>query len=471
MSADIWTMHETISSADMQEEKVRLRGQPPPSFSHVSVVAALAIFGLLFWQQFSPGLLAWLAGIITLALLLRVIRHTYNSKFSDPLQRKLLSRRFHLAVFANGVLWGSLAAAISPRFTHPDAFSVITILCVALTGYHFLSAAPDYSRSFQFGLVACATLLLLITTGLPALPGIGLILIASALLDSAATRLGKAQRQALRLEHEAKQLRQELHAAQKSLESQRQLDLQEENIARHVFQQLTLSSDHDLPGVFTWNEPMGKLSGDLIQVAAGPNSDIYLFLGDFTGHGLPAALGAVPASTIFRTMVAKGIEIPMIAEELNRKLHLLLPTGYFCCAAIMKFSPDRSRFTLWNGGLPPLLISRHPTGATTKIASDNLPLGILGEQDFSSECSSWELEEGDRVLVYSDGLTEAEDVHGEMWGKERLSRCLSENITDCSIIERLKSEILAFGHQAQQADDLSVIEVVAGRPCSGRKVA
>jgi len=472
MIADIRSMHETISSADMQEEKVRLLLRQTPSFSHASIVFAVTIFGLFTWRQHSPWLSAWLAGTVSVILFLQYLQHRYGLKNSESTRVESLSRRFHQALFASGATWGLLPAAIGPNSSSPDTISLGAVFVVALAANHLLGQAGSHFRAFLVGLTVSVTITLIITNGIiQALPPIVLILTASALLLMNARRSGEREEQALKQASETGQLKEDLQEALTALEKQQQMDLQEESIARHVFQQLTLRSDHDLPGISTWNEPMGKLSGDLIQITRGPDSHIYAFLGDFTGHGLPAALGAVPASTIFQTMVSKGLETSMIAEELNSKLHVLLPIGYFCCAAIMKFSADRRHFTLWHGGLPPILISRRQTGSIEKIQSDNLPLGVLDEQGFCNKCSTWDLEEGDRVLVYSDGLTEAEDMNGEMWGKNRLVQSLSENITDCAMIEHLKVEILEFTHLAPPSDDLSVIEIVAGQPCADRKVA
>ena len=215
---------------------------------------------------------------------------------------------------------------------------------------------------------------------------------------------------------------------------------------------------------------MGTLSGDLIQVVRGPDGSTYVFLGDFTGHGLPAALGAVPASTVFRTMAEKGLEVALIARELNCKLYTLLPTGYFCCAVIMKVNPERCGLELWNGGLPPVLIRRHD-GHFEEIPADNLPLGVVSGTEFTDHCTRHCLAAGDRVLVYSDGLIEAENHEGVMWGRKRLLALLAEAEGPGPALERLRAEILEFTNLAPVSDDISVIEIEAGDTACQEAVA
>ena len=132
---------------------------------------------------------------------------------------------------------------------------------------------------------------------------------------------------------------------------------------------------------------MGSLSGDLTQTGRGPDGQIYVLLADFTGHGLPAALGALPASSVFLAMAHKGLSVEGIAAELNRKLYQLLPIGYFCCAVVVELAAEAgvaltpAGATYPNGDDPNnsnirLAPSRPPLPrrATTRSARDGRPI-------------------------------------------------------------------------------------------------
>jgi serine phosphatase RsbU (regulator of sigma subunit) len=251
----------------------------------------------------------------------------------------------------------------------------------------------------------------------------------------------------------------ELQQQNNVLAQQQGLLQQEETLAKHVFAQLTLGGDHALPGIHTWNQSMGSLSGDLTQKARGPNGEAYVFLGDFTGHGLPAALGALPASSVFLAMAAKGLPIESIAGELNSKLRELLPVGYFCCGVLLQLSADRRTVRLWNGGLPPVLIRRCARRSHEYLRSHSLPLGVVDGDAFDASALEITLGPGDLLYAYTDGLTEAENVDGEMWGSERLETLLLRDDLPAPRLPVLIDAVLEHVHLAPASDDISVLEV------------
>jgi serine phosphatase RsbU (regulator of sigma subunit) len=246
-----------------------------------------------------------------------------------------------------------------------------------------------------------------------------------------------------------------------TLAQQQHLLEQEEALAQHVFAQLVLGGDHRLPGVHAWNQPMGSLSGDLTHTARGPDGQTYVFLGDFTGHGLPAALGALPASLVFLAMAGKGLAVETIAGELNTKLTQLLPVGYFCCAVLLELSPDRRTAQVWNGGLPPILIRRSRRGTHEHLRSHSLPLGVVDADTFDPTAHQIDLEPDDLLYAYSDGLTEAENSGGEMWGAARLERFLLRDDLPTPRLPALIDTILDYVKQAPATDDISVLEIEA----------
>lgn len=456
----------------MQEEKLRLLLKQTAVSSYVAIGGATISLAVLGWYHYTPWLVAWATAVALVSFLRARFHHNFTAHY--PGRRSLASwdRRHKWSGMLSGGLWGLMA--LFPIENLPLALKPYPLLGPAIVATAALSSysiRADHYRVFLASLITVLLASYTVINGTEALPAFLIFGIFGVLLDTTAKRYDQTLNKTLETRHEAEIARGELEQANRHLAEQHQLIMQEEEIARHVFEQLTLDSDKNIPGIRTWNQAMGSLSGDLIQVARSPQGDIYIFLGDFTGHGLPAALGAVPASTVFRTMVNKGLDVPVIAEELNTKLHELLPTGYFCCASIMKLSADRHHLTLWNGGLPPVLIWHQADRKTLEIPSNNLPMGVVGKSDFCDSCSQWTLADGDRVITYSDGLTEAEDVDGEMWGKNRLSDFLDRFDPSRPALDQLKEEILEFTNLAPASDDISVIEIEAGEVTSQQEVA
>jgi two-component system, HptB-dependent secretion and biofilm response regulator len=151
-------------------------------------------------------------------------------------------------------------------------------------------------------------------------------------------------------------------------------------------------------------------------------------LGDFTGHGLPAAIGSMPLASTFYGMVSKGFTLADILREINQKLYQTLPVGLFCCATCVDIDFIKMRVTVWNGGLPDNMLYRRDTRTFERIKSQNLPLGVLSNRDFKADMQKYSLYEGDQLLLWSDGIQEARDAHGQMFGEENIDKILEARL-------------------------------------------
>ena len=183
-----------------------------------------------------------------------------------------------------------------------------------------------------------------------------------------------------------------LESANKELESLNQQLQRNFEIAEKVFDKIVQEDGHmRCPNIKHLQSPMSTVAGDLILLSVGPLGSQYIFLGDFTGHGLAAALGAIPVSSIFYAMTAKGHSIADIVTEINRKLKSVLPTELFLCACLIELNYAKSTLHLWNGGLPDVLIGRDGSGIKMRFPSNHAPLGVLSSSRFDSrvEISQW----------------------------------------------------------------------------------
>lgn len=242
--------------------------------------------------------------------------------------------------------------------------------------------------------------------------------------------------------------------------TQKQTELEEEErIARHVFENITASNNENIPEVSLWCEPMGTFSGDMMLSAVLPSGGIRIILCDFTGHGLPAALGAVPVSTIHSAMAKKGLPLEVLMNELNNKLNELLPTGIFCCIAGIDLDVTRTHAQIWNAGLPEVLVVSQAGDITQRIVSNHLPLGVIAYKDDELSCCDIQLNEGDFIYALSDGLTEAENDAGEMFGQQRLELLLMNKTNEDGRLVEIKNRVEIFVGKAMPTDDISLIEI------------
>ena len=240
--------------------------------------------------------------------------------------------------------------------------------------------------------------------------------------------------------------------------------LQEQTVAKHVFDNVAHSGCLNANNVRYFLSSLAVFNGDVLVAAMRPNGNMMVLLGDFTGHGLPAAIGAMPLASTFYGMVPKGFSMTDILREINGKLKNILPVGIFCCATIIDINFRKQRLKIWNGGLPDCFIYRHKTSEITPIKSTHLPLGVLSNRAFKDNCEYFELEKNDRIFVWSDGIHEARNTEGDMFGEERLKEVFSRNQKPELLFDEIIGGVKQFVGTGEADDDLSLLEIRMDEP-------
>ena len=235
--------------------------------------------------------------------------------------------------------------------------------------------------------------------------------------------------------------------------------LHEQSLAKAVFDRVTDKYDYDLSLIDAWLSPAAIFNGDILLKAIMPNGGLIVLLGDFTGHGLTAAIGAMPLASSFYAMVDKGFSMGDIIHELNDKLYDLLPSNIFCCAAAVQFDFSRATVDVWNGGLPDVVIQRHNNVDFETVVSSQLPLGVVSNSTYPLEISRLSMSVNDRVWLLSDGLLEASNAQGHSFGADRFLAILKQSSHLASPIEFIKRQFASFNNHAAQADDVSLVQI------------
>ncbi len=234
----------------------------------------------------------------------------------------------------------------------------------------------------------------------------------------------------------------------------------EQEIAERVYANVVTADNQALNQIRVLFRPATTFSGDLFLTARQPSGGLNILVGDFTGHGLSGAIGALPVAETFRAMTAKGFSTLEILKQINKKLNTILPTGMFMCACFVSVDKNGESILVWNGGLPDVLILNRETGKIEQhIPSTHLPLGISGSLSEEDQPQLLEISEGDRIVVYSDGLIEAMNLKGEMFGLERLKRYL-ENVGDGEqAFFQIEQDLNEFCEGRSPDDDITLVDI------------
>lgn len=248
-----------------------------------------------------------------------------------------------------------------------------------------------------------------------------------------------------------------LRQARKELSQKNFLLEEERRVVEEVVVKMRTDHHFDQRYLRTLASPVEKTSGDLILSAFHPDGRQHLLVGDFTGHGLPAAIGGPLVSHLFYSMTERGCSASEILTEINEVTYRQLPTSQFMAAALAEVSPDRSRLTLWNAALPACLLVQG-NGDTQQYASLLTPLGITDALK-SEKHKEISLQPTDRLYIFSDGLMEATNEAGEMFGYSRLENLLVACALQNLPLENVLNQVNAFRAAGEQVDDFTLIEL------------
>jgi len=248
---------------------------------------------------------------------------------------------------------------------------------------------------------------------------------------------------------------------QKIIEQHNRL-LLEQTAAEQVYNRAVTSGNIESAHIQSLLRAASTFSGDMLLSACGPDGSMYFLLGDFTGHGLTAAVGVLPTAEVFRAMTVKGFPAQEILISINSKLHRVLPTGMFLTACMVVIDKQMKHATIWNAGMPDVLVLGKSTAdaevtvVKQSVSSKYLALGILKIADVLPAPVPIALEPGCRIVMCSDGLTEATNIAGQEFGKQRFVSAATESDNSFrSVIEALEQ----FCGTQPYADDLSLVEI------------
>ena len=178
---------------------------------------------------------------------------------------------------------------------------------------------------------------------------------------------------------------------------------------------------------------------------------------DVAGKSMPAALLVSALHAVIQLLFAEGREIGEIATELNRHIHRWSAENKFITMIMVSIDPEAETIRFVNAGHNPAYMITN--GRIDTMKSHGLPIGILPQTRYLVQTRPFPA--GSCAVLYSDGITEAEDVAGEEFENARLEALLQEHI-DCNaslVRDQIADAVDAFVGEAPQKDDQTLVVV------------
>ena len=233
---------------------------------------------------------------------------------------------------------------------------------------------------------------------------------------------------------------------------------QELRVARRIQQASLPKETPTLAGwqVSPFYQPAREVGGDFYDFFELEDGRVGVVVGDATSKGIPAALLAEATSNMLRA-VAQALDSTSpgkVLERVNETLLARIPPNMFvtCFCAILE--PESGSLTYANAGhdLPYL----YRNGDAEELRARGMPLGLMPGRGYEEKKTI--LEAGERALFYSDGLVEAHDPTGEMFGFPRLRALVAQHGEENSLEEALLGELYSFvGEGWEQEDDITLL--------------
>ncbi len=246
----------------------------------------------------------------------------------------------------------------------------------------------------------------------------------------------------------------------KALEVYQQQQQQEFNIARKVFDKFFQRSCLYVNNIKSLISSVALFNGDILLASPTPTGGLRILLGDFTGHGLGAAIGTMPVADIFYSMTEKGYLIEDVCLEINNKLYQILPTELFCAAVILEVNATFELLSIVNAGLPDVLLY-HNGKIQHYVQSQSMPLGILVKgSSLAIKSARFKVNATWRVYLYTDGIIEANNAFNELFGMDRFVNCIEASTDPEQIFDYIKQCLDNFLENNAQSDDISLVEVL-----------
>lgn len=207
-------------------------------------------------------------------------------------------------------------------------------------------------------------------------------------------------------------------------------------------------------------KPAKEVGGDMYDFLMGGGRDLYFTVGDVSGKGVPAALYMAISRSLFHYVSGMSLGSNGVVSCINSSFCSGNDSNMFITLFVGKLNLDTGELVFCNAGHNPIIVIDPDGKASYLHAKANLAAGVFDE--FPYEKESIKLKKGSRLLIYTDGVSEAENEKNEQYGEDRLLTFANSQSVDMSsedFVNALVASVKDFTKDNPQNDDITIMSV------------
>lgn len=251
-----------------------------------------------------------------------------------------------------------------------------------------------------------------------------------------------------------------LNQARKIIEKNHQVLQSERNQIEQIISSMRKDDRFQQQNISQLVSPVEESNGDIVLSATNENNHHYVLVGDFTGHGLNAAMAGPLVSSLFYTQSAQNLSAAVILEVINNELYRKLPSQSFLATVFIDWNKNNQTLTIWNFAMPNVVLI-HANGEFEEINSMSVALGVLRCEQHTPMPVSVDFKEGDSLFAYSDGIQEVLNADGKQFGDLMLPTIMKDIFAGHLAIEGVAQQITEFSNGVPIRDDVTLVRLEA----------
>ena len=215
--------------------------------------------------------------------------------------------------------------------------------------------------------------------------------------------------------------------------------------------------------IAAFSRPAQIVGGDYFDFVNFKDGNHGFVMADVSGHGVSAGMLMSSLQTAFHTLVPDADSPLSVLERINRLYIHNIHVTTFVTIFLGKYDPQTRIMRYANAGHSSAYLYRMSTNEEIWLRPTGPAIGLL--EKFSIHCDEIQMEPGDILLLYTDGITEAADHHGKLWGEDRLADIIRQNsdATSEQLIQLIMKTLKEYSNGSPLADDVTLVIAKLGQ--------